>query len=113
MRRIAGPIRQEVREARRSMRLPLQRPKAPRPRPSKPAPTHPDQRPPISATEAEAEFREALHRAGLRFGPRDRLQMDGQRHYLLVESSRSRRGFYVAHLDGEVPAGTIINHRTG
>lgn len=104
VRRIAGPskaqARLDVQAARRSMRPASQRPKR----------QHEPTRPPMSQSEALAEFTEALHRAGLR--PRGPIRMDGQRHYSEVEGSRSKRGFYVAHPDG-IPAGTIINHKTG
>lgn len=107
---LTGPrdseTRKAVRTARRAMRAPSQRPKSVRSQQPQRS-----ERPPMSAHEAEAAFREALHQAGLR--PKGAVKMDGRRHYTEIEGSRSKRGFYVAHLDGAVPAGTIINHRTG
>lgn len=64
----------------------------------------------VQPVDPVAQFADALRRAGLR--PKGPIKMDGQRHYTEIEGSRSKRGFYVAHLDG-IPSGTIINHKTG
>ena len=106
VKRIAGPskaqARKDVQAARRSTRPAAQRPK----RQPEPA------RPPMSQTGAEAEFTEALHRAGLR--PRGGAVMDGKMRRVAVEGDKrgKRSGSYVGHLDG-MPAGYITNFKTG
>ncbi len=101
-RRLTGPgeARKAVQEARRSMR-----PAAARPNKGKKQPV-------ITPTEAQAEFAEALHRAGLR--PKGAPIMDGQKHRVPVEGDRKGRlsGTYIGHLDG-YPAGYIHNFKTG
>jgi hypothetical protein len=101
-RRLTGPgeARKAVQEARRSMR-----PAAARPNKQKKQPV-------ITPTEAQAEFAEALHRAGLR--PKGAPIMDGQKHRVPVEGDRKGRlsGTYIGHLDG-YPAGYIHNFKTG
>lgn len=69
-------------------------------------------RQPITQTEAQAEFADALHRAGLR--PPSAPIMDGKRHRVPVEGDRKgqRSGSYVGHLDGH-PAGHIQNFKQG
>lgn len=66
----------------------------------------------ISETEAEAEFADALWRAGLRVGGPP--VMDGRLHRTAVEGDRRGRksGAYVGHLDG-LPAGFIRNFKSG
>ena len=96
--------REVVQEARRSTRAPAQRPKrgqAERPRIHAP-----------SATDVQAEFAEALHRAGLR--PRGAPIMDGEWHRTEVEGAKRGRlsGSYIGHTDG-MPAGYILNRKTG
>ena len=101
-RRLAGPgeARKAVQEARRSMRPAAARPKKER------------KQPPITPTEAQAEFADALHRAGLR--PKGAPIMDGQKHRVSVDGDRNGRlsGTYIGHLDG-YPAGYIHNFKTG
>lgn len=100
---LTGPrdnaTRKAVRDARRSMRAPGARPKR-------------ESRPPMSQTEAQAEFADALHRAGLRV--KGAPKMDGQKHRTPVEGDRKGRlsGTYIGHLDG-YPAGYILNFKTG
>lgn len=62
--------------------------------------------------EVQAEFADALHRAGLR--PRGAPIMDGKKHRVPVEGDRRGRlsGTYIGHLD-ELPAGYIHNFKTG
>jgi phage/plasmid primase-like uncharacterized protein len=62
--------------------------------------------------DVQAEFAEALHRAGLR--PKGIPIMDGRKHRVPVEGDRSGRksGTYIGHLD-ERPAGYIHNFKTG
>ena len=106
IRRIAGPSKAQTRKnaqaARRSTRPAAQRPKR-QPEPNRPT---------MSQTEAQAEFTEALHRAGLR--PRGVAVMDGKMHRVAVEGDKrgKRSGSYVGHLDG-MPAGYINNFKTG
>jgi len=97
--------RQAVQAARRSTRAPSQRPK-------QQAQAAPSKRPVLSTTEVQAEFAEALHRAGLR--PRGAPIMDGQIHRTEVDGAKRGRmsGSYVGHLDG-MPAGFIQNRKTG
>jgi len=97
--------RQAVQAARRSTRAASQRPK----QQAQPAPS---KRPAMSTTEVQAEFAEALHRAGLR--PQGPPIMDGQFHRTEVDGAKRGRmsGSYVGHLDG-MPAGFIHNHKTG
>jgi len=66
----------------------------------------------MSTTEVQAEFAEALHRAGLR--PKGAPIMDGQWHRTEVEGAKRGRtsGSYRGHLDG-MPAGFIQNRKTG
>ena len=66
----------------------------------------------MAPTEAQAEFADALHRAGLR--PKGAPIMDGQKHRVPVEGDRKGRlsGTYIGHLDG-YPAGYIHNFKTG
>jgi len=66
----------------------------------------------MTPTEAQAEFADALHRAGLR--PKGAPIMDGQKHRVAVEGDRKGRlsGTYIGHLDGH-PAGYIHNFKTG
>ncbi|MBV8216879.1 MAG: hypothetical protein JO325_00325, partial [Solirubrobacterales bacterium] len=91
-------------EARRERRV--MRPVAARPKTAK-APELPR----VTTPEVEASFREALSAAGLR--PEGAIHMDGKRHFTKVDGSKSKRGFYVAYLDGAVPHGGIVNHKTG
>lgn len=66
----------------------------------------------ISETEAQAEFADAIHRAGLRIeGPP---KMDGKAHYAALEGAKGGRkaAWYVGHYD-EHPAGVIGNFQTG
>lgn len=95
-----GEVRRALQEARRSMRPAASRPKKRRKQPT------------MSPTEAQAEFAEALHRAGLR--PKGAPIMDGQKHRVPVEGDRKGRlsGTYIGHLDG-YPAGYIHNFKTG
>ena len=95
-----GEVRKAVQEARRSMRPAAARPKRGR------------KQPVMTPTEAQAEFAEALHRAGLR--PKGAPIMDGQKHRVPVEGDRKGRlsGTYIGHLDG-YPAGYIHNFKTG
>lgn len=101
-RRLTGPgeVRKAAIEARRAMRPAASRPKKGRSQPI------------ITPTEAQAEFADALHRAGLRL-PGAPI-MDGQKHRVPVEGSRKSKssGVYVGHLDGH-PAGYARNHQTG
>jgi len=96
----AREARKAVQAARRSMRAPSQRPKRQR------------AQQPMTSTQAQAEFADALHRAGLR--PKGAPVMDGQRHRVPVEGDKRGRmsGSYVGHLDG-LPAGSIQNFKTG
>jgi len=102
-RRLAGPgeARKALQEARRSMRPAAARPKKGR------------RQPPITPTEAQAEFGDALHRAGLRL-PRGTPIMDGRMRRVPVDGDRKGRlsGTYIGHLDG-YPAGYIHNFKTG
>lgn len=68
-------------------------------------------KPPITKTEAEAQFTEALRLAGLR--PRGSVQMDGKWHRVAVEGDKGAKksGSYMGHLDG-LPAGFIQNFKT-
>ena len=88
---------------------------APSPAPRAPAPlARPAvRRPRISEAEAQAQLREAMHRAGLR--PSGPPVMDGQRHYVPVEGNRGRRmsGAYMAFYDDGVPNALLWNYRTG
>ena len=102
--RLTGPresdTRKAVRAARRSMRASAARPKR-------------ERRPvPMSPTEAQAQFADALHRAGLR--PKGAPIMDGKKHRVPVEGDRKGRlsGTYIGHLDA-YPAGYIHNFKTG
>jgi phage/plasmid primase-like uncharacterized protein len=110
---LAGPVDAErradiragwrsVRSARRSIRAPAERPKRER------------RLTPMAQAKADvqAEFAEALHRAGLR--PKGIPIMDGRKHRVPVEGDRSGRksGTYIGHLD-ERPAGYIHNFKTG
>jgi len=103
VRRIAAPSprkeAQAVRDARRSVRNPASRPKQ-------------QKAAPMTTTEAQAEFADALHRAGLR--PSGAPTMDGKLHRVAVEGDKrgKRSGSYVGHLDG-MPAGFINNFKTG
>jgi phage/plasmid primase-like uncharacterized protein len=101
-RRLTGPgkARKAVQEARRSMRPAAARPKKGR------------KQPVMTPTEAQAEFADALHRAGLRL--KSAPIMDGQKHRVPVEGDRKGRlsGTYIGHLDG-YPAGYIHNFKTG
>ncbi len=104
IRLLKGPDRAEVakavRDAKRSMRNAAARPKRRRDVPT------------ISPTEAQAEFADALHRAGLR--PKGAPIMDGRKHRVPVEGDKRGRlsGTYIGHLDG-YPAGYIHNFKTG
>ena len=66
----------------------------------------------MSPTEAQAQFADALHRAGLR--PKGAPIMDGKKHRVPVEGDRKGRlsGTYIGHLDA-YPAGYIHNFKTG
>ena len=103
IRRLTGPrdeTRKAIQAARRAARPAAARPKM-------------DKRPaPMSPTEAQAEFADALHRAGLR--PKGAPIMDGQKHRVPVEgdSKGKRSGTYIGHLDDR-PAGYIHNFKTG
>lgn len=107
VRRIAGPskaqTRLETQTARRSTRNPAARPKHQSQAPP---------RPPMSQTEVQAEFADALHRAGLR--PKGAPIMDGQWHRTEVDGAKKGRlsGSYIAYTDGR-PAGYILNRKTG
>ena len=99
--RLTGPeVRRAVRDARRSMRKPGSRPKSN------------ERRAPLSETDAQAEFADVLHRAGLR--PKGAPIMDGKKHRVPVEGDRRGRlsGTYIGHLDG-YPAGYVHNFKTG
>ena len=104
VRLLKGPEKAEVakavREARRSVRNAAARPKRRRDVPT------------ISPTEAQAEFADALHRAGLR--PKGAPIMDGRKHRVPVEGDKRGRlsGTYIGHLDG-YPAGYIHNFKSG
>jgi phage/plasmid primase-like uncharacterized protein len=105
MREVAGrltspDVRKAVRDARRSMRKPGPRPK------------HNERRAPLSEADAQAEFADVLHRAGLR--PKGAPIMDGRKHRVAVEGDRRgrRSGTYIGHLDG-YPAGYVHNFKTG
>ncbi len=89
-----------VRHARRMMRSPAERPKRERRGDLMPW------------TEAQAEFADALQRAGLR--PIGAPIMDGKKHRVPVEGDRKGRlsGTYIGHLDRS-PAGYIHNFKTG
>ena len=95
-----GETRKAVQAARRAMRPAAARPKTAR------------RRAPMSQTDVQAEFADALHRAGLR--PKGAPIMDGQKHRVAVEgdSKGKRSGTYIGHLDGR-PAGYIHNFKTG
>ena len=103
IRRLTGPkdeTRKAIQAARRAKRPAAARPKT-------------DRRPaPMSQTDAQAEFADALHRAGLR--PKGAPIMDGQKHRVPVEgdSKGKRSGTYIGHLDDR-PAGYIHNFKTG
>ena len=103
IRRLTGPrdeTRKAIQAARRAARPAAARPKT-------------DKRPaPMSQTEVQAEFADALHRAGLR--PKGAPIMDGQKHRVPVEgdSKGKRSGTYIGHLDDR-PAGYIHNFKTG
>ena len=94
--------RKSVRAARRSVRAPAERPKRER------------RLSPMAQAKAEvqAEFADALHRAGLR--PKGAPIMDGKKHRVPVEGDRRGRlsGTYIGHLDA-FPAGYIHNFKTG
>jgi len=98
----SGEARKAVQEARRSMRPAAARPKKER------------KQPPITPTEAQAEFAEALHRAGLRPRGGGAPIMDGRMHRVPVEGDArgKQSGSYVGHLDS-YPAGYIHNFKTG
>ena len=102
--RLTGPTENDTRKAvqvaRRSMRAAAARPKR------KTGQT------PMSQTEAQAEFADAVQRAGLR--PKGAPIMDGRKHRVAVEGdSRGRlSGTYIGHLDDN-PAGYIHNFKTG
>ncbi len=100
--RLSGPgeVRKAAIEARRAMRPAASRPKKGR------------KQPVITPTEAQAEFADALQRAGLR--PKGAPIMDGQKHRVPVDGDRKGRlsGTYIGHLDG-YPAGYIHNFKTG
>jgi phage/plasmid primase-like uncharacterized protein len=102
VRRLTGPgeVRKAVLEARRSMRPAGARPKTQRTIRI------------MTQTEAQAEFADALQRAGLR--PKGAPVMDGKKHRVPVEGDRKGRlsGTYIGHLDGH-PAGYIHNFKTG
>lgn len=107
--RLSGPGRNETRQAvqaaRRATHAPSQRPK-------QQARDVPSKKPALSTVEVQAEFAEALHRAGLR--PKGAPIMDGQFHRTEVDGAKRGRmsGSYVGHLDG-MPAGFIHNRKTG
>ena len=96
----AGEMREAIKAARRAMRPAAARPKAGR----RPAP--------MSQTDAQAEFADALYRAGLQ--PKGAPIMDGQKHRVRVEGDAKgkRSGTYIGHLDDR-PAGYIHNFKTG
>ena len=104
IRRLTGSgndeTRKAVRAARRSMRAAAARPK------------RENRQTPMSQTEAQAEFADVLHRAGLR--PTGAPIMDGKKHRVPVEGDHRGRlsGTYIGHLDG-YPAGYIQNFQTG
>src|SRR3954452_19251709 len=104
VKRLTGPKENETRKAvqaaRRSTRHAASRPK------------REERRRPMSQTEAQAEFADALHRAGLR--PKGVPIMDGRKHRVPVEGDRGGRlsGTYIGHLDA-YPAGYIHNFKTG
>ena len=67
---------------------------------------------PVSEADARRQFRDALSDAGLVI--KGDPMMDGKPHYTSIRDTKGKRGFYIGHLDGSgVPAGTIINHKTG
>ena len=67
---------------------------------------------PVSEADARRQFRDALSDAGLVI--KGEPMMDGKPHYTGVRETKGKRGFYIGHLDGSgIPAGTIINHKTG
>lgn len=121
-----GAAEREAQAERRSTRPASQRPKQTageakrgrdRTQTTRPAPSRPvrQESRPVPEWQARADFAAAVERAGLRPDKGKGIQMDGRGHYTPVEGSKdakSKRGFYVAHLDGW-PAGTIINHRSG
>ena len=96
----AVEMREAILAARRAMRPAAARPKAGR-RPAT-----------MPQTDVQAEFADALHRAGLR--PRGAPIMDGQKHRVRVEGDAKgkRSGTYIGHLDDR-PAGYIHNFKTG
>src|SRR3954469_22969162 len=102
--RLTGPKENETRKAvqaaRRSTRHAASRPK------------REQRRRPMSQTEVQAEFADALQRAGLR--PKGAPIMDGKKHRVPVEGDRRGRlsGTYIGHLDDH-PAGYIHNFKTG
>ena len=103
VRRLIGPqgeTRKAIQAARRATRPAAARPKAAR----RPAP--------MSQTDVQAEFADALRRAGLR--PKGAPIMDGQKHRVPVEGDikGKRSGTYIGHLDDR-PAGYIHNFKTG
>ena len=97
-----GAAVRSARAARRSARTPAERPKRERSIPPMV----------LTRTEAQAEFADAVRRAGLR--PRGTPVMDGRKHRVPVEGDRHgrRSGTYIGHLDGH-PAGYIHNFKTG
>jgi conjugative relaxase-like TrwC/TraI family protein len=99
---IQTAVRGSIRAARRSVRAPAERPK--RERSLSPMAQ--------AKAEVEAEFAEALRRAGLR--PRGAPVMDGRKHRVPVEGDRPgrRSGTYIGHFD-EYPAGYIHNFKSG
>lgn len=105
-----GEAERQARRERRSARPASQRPKRETAAHREAKPARPVRKP-VSASQAEAEFREALHSAGLR--PKRGVHLDGKLHYSEVDGGgKKKRGTYVVHMDGW-PAGTIINHKTG
>lgn len=99
--KLAEPdMRQAVREAKRAAAKPKNRRES----------VVPVQ--PVSEADARRQFRDALSDAGLVI--KGDPMMDGKPHYTSVRDTKGKRGFYIGHLDGSgVPAGTIINHKTG
>ena len=101
-REAARPSEHSVHAARRAVRPAAERPKRER------------RLSPMAQAKAEvqAEFADALHRAGLR--PKGAPIMDGKKHRVPVEGDRRGRlsGTYIGHLD-EFPAGYIHNFKTG
>ena len=113
--RIAGPQKRIAADTRKAMlerRQARRGPERPKDTP-KPESRPTVQRKPISEVDAQAEFADALTRAGFRL--RGAPNMDGKMHRAPVEGDRGlkKSGSYVGFLEGTVPAGYIHNFKTG